>query len=81
MKKLGKIIWNLSLIAAGSSICAVAVNGILIPRNFLAGGFTGLAMLIHYGFPFIPVGAAYFALNIPVFIFGWICPQFGLIFA
>jgi uncharacterized membrane-anchored protein YitT (DUF2179 family) len=71
MEKIRKIIWNIILIAIGSVICAVAVNSILIPKNFLAGGFTGLSLLIHYGLPFIPVGVVYFCLNIPVFIFGW----------
>jgi uncharacterized membrane-anchored protein YitT (DUF2179 family) len=56
----------------GSVICAVAVNSILIPKQFLAGGFTGLSLLIHYALPFIPVGVIYLALNIPVFIFGWL---------
>ena len=45
---LAKIFWNLFLITIGSIICAVAVNSILVPKKFLAGGFTGLAMLIHY---------------------------------
>ena len=71
MEKIRKIIWNIILIAIGSVICAVAVNSILIPKNFLAGGFTGLSLLIHYGLPFIPVGVVYFCINIPVFIFGW----------
>ncbi len=71
MKNMRKIIWNVFLITAGSVISAVAVNSILVPKQFLAGGFTGLALLIHYALPFIPVGAIYFALNIPVFIFGW----------
>ena len=66
-----KIIWNLFLITVGSVICAVAVNSILIPKQFLAGGITGLAMLIHYGLPSIPLGVVYFLLNIPIFIFGW----------
>ncbi|MEJ2098187.1 MAG: YitT family protein, partial [Deltaproteobacteria bacterium] len=71
MKTIGDITWNIFLITLGSVICAVAVNSILVPKQFLAGGFTGLAMLIHYAFPVMPVGASYFALNIPVFIFGW----------
>ena len=71
MKHSYKIAYNLVLITAGSVICAVAVNSILIPKQFLAGGITGLAMLIHYGLPFIPLGVVYFLLNIPIFIFGW----------
>jgi uncharacterized membrane-anchored protein YitT (DUF2179 family) len=59
------------LISSGSVICAIAVNGILIPKHFLSGGFTGLAMLIHYMLPALPVGVIYFLLNVPVFIVGW----------
>lgn len=72
MKNIRNIIWNVFLITAGSVISAVGINSILIPKQFLAGGFTGLALLIHYALPFIPVGVIYFALNIPVFIFGWL---------
>ena len=71
MGNIRNIIWNVILITTGSVISAVAVNSILVPKQFLAGGFTGLALLIHYALPFIPLGATYFILNIPVFIFGW----------
>jgi len=66
-----EILWNLLLITLGSILCAVAINGILVPRQFLAGGFTGLSLLLHYLLPALPVGAAYFIFNIPVFILGW----------
>lgn len=71
MKSSSKIAYNLVLITVGSIICAVAVNSILIPKQFLAGGITGMAMLIHYLLPFIPVGVVYFVINIPIFVFGW----------
>jgi uncharacterized membrane-anchored protein YitT (DUF2179 family) len=54
---LPQVLWNLTLIALGSALCAVALNGILIPRQFLSGGFTGLALIIHYLFPAFPLGA------------------------
>jgi uncharacterized membrane-anchored protein YitT (DUF2179 family) len=72
VKNMRNIIWNVILITTGSVICAVAVNSILIPKQFLAGGFTGLSLLIHYALPFIPVRVICLALNIPVFIFGWL---------
>ena len=65
------IIWNLTLITVGCILCAAAVKGILIPREFLAGGVTGLSLLIYYLTPVLPVGAIYFILNIPLFIIGW----------
>jgi uncharacterized membrane-anchored protein YitT (DUF2179 family) len=64
-------LWNLGLIAVGSALCAVALNGILIPRGFLSGGFTGLALIIHFLFPAAPLGAVYFLLNLPNFAVGW----------
>jgi uncharacterized membrane-anchored protein YitT (DUF2179 family) len=66
-----EILWNLVLIVLGSFLCALAIKGILIPNQFLAGGFTGLALLLHYVVPSVPVGVAYFVLNVPNFMLGW----------
>ena len=46
-----QVLWNLGLITLGSVLCAVAVNGILIPHQFFAAGFTGVALIIHYFVP------------------------------
>jgi uncharacterized membrane-anchored protein YitT (DUF2179 family) len=70
-KSIWIILWNLLLISAGSVLCAVAVKGILVPKQFLAGGVTGLALLGHYVFPSLPIGFIYFLLNIPLFVIGW----------
>lgn len=66
-----QMLWNLFLISSGSIICAIAVNGILVPNEFLSGGFVGMALIIHYLFPSIPVAWLYLLLNIPVFVLGW----------
>ena len=65
------ITWNLALITVGCIVCAVAIKGILIPKEFLAGGVTGLSLLIYYLLPALPVGVIYFILNIPLFVVGW----------
>ncbi len=65
------ILWNLLLISVGCFLCAAAIKGLLIPKEFLAGGVTGLALLIHYLLPSLPLGAIYFILNIPLFFIGW----------
>jgi uncharacterized membrane-anchored protein YitT (DUF2179 family) len=70
--RLVKIAWNLFLITAGSALCAVAINGILIPNQFLAGGVSGLSLFVHYIFPFMSVGVNNFLLNIPLFVVGWL---------
>jgi uncharacterized membrane-anchored protein YitT (DUF2179 family) len=48
------ILWNLLLITVGCFLCAVAIKGILIPKEFLAGGVTGLSLLIYYLLPALP---------------------------
>jgi uncharacterized membrane-anchored protein YitT (DUF2179 family) len=63
--------WNLFLITTGSFLCAVGINGILIPHHFLSGGFTGFALIIFYLSPALPVSVLYFLLNIPLFGLGW----------
>ena len=72
MKPLKTILWNLLLISIGSIICAAAIKGILVPKQFLAGGVTGLAILVHYMLPTLPLGVIYFILNIPLFLIGWL---------
>ena len=72
IKTIGAVFLNLLLIFAGSVLCAVAIKGILIPKQFLAGGLTGLSLLIHYVLPGLPLGLIYFLLNIPLFVIGWL---------
>ena len=64
--------WNLLLIASGSLVCSVAVNGIILPQQFFGAGFTGVAIIIHYPVPPLPMGGLYLLLNIPVFALGWL---------
>jgi len=65
------VFWNLGLLALGSWLCAVAINGILIPHRFFGAGFTGVSLVIHYLVPSLPVGILYFMLNVPLFALGW----------
>lgn len=66
------VLWNLLLISVGSVLCAVAIKGVIIPKEFLTGGVTGLALLIHRLLPSLPVGIIYLILNIPLFVVGWL---------
>ena len=49
----------------------MAINGILVPKEFISAGFAGLALIIHYFLPSLPLSALYFVLNIPLFALGW----------
>ncbi|MDY6838410.1 MAG: YitT family protein [Thermodesulfobacteriota bacterium] len=66
-----ELLRNIGLITLGSTICALAINGILIPHRFVSGGVTGLALVIHYLVPSLPVSGLYFAINLPLFAMGW----------
>ena len=68
---MGQVLRNLVLMTLGSLLCAVAVNGILIPHQFFGAGFTGISLVIHYLAPSLPIPVLYFILNIPLFALGW----------
>ena len=72
IKTIGTVCWNLLLIFFGCVLCAMALKGILVPKQFLAGGLTGLSLLVHYAVPSLPLGLIYFVLNIPLFVIGWL---------
>lgn len=62
---------DLLFIAFGSILCAVAVNSILIPHDFVMGGLTGLSVLIHKFVPWLNAGWIYLLMNIPLFVLAW----------
>ena len=68
LKNIG---WNLGLLILGSLLCALAINGIIVPHRFVSGGVTGLALVLHYLFPFFSVALIYLLANVPLFIAGW----------
>ncbi len=72
MESATEVVWNLGLIALGSALCSLAINGILIPQQFYGAGLTGVALIIHYMVSSLPVAVLYFILNVPVFCLGWI---------
>ncbi|MFH1216160.1 MAG: YitT family protein [Pseudomonadota bacterium] len=63
---------DLLLIFSGSLLCALAVNSILIPHNFVMGGLTGLSVLIHKFAPWLNAGWIYLLMNIPLFALAWV---------
>lgn len=71
-QRTGRFAWNLCLIIVGSALCASAINGILVPNRYLAGGVSGLSLFIFYLVPALPVGVTNFLLNIPLFVVGWV---------
>lgn len=66
-----RIAANVALLTLGNFIYAVGINSIIIPQHFLSGGAMGVALIAHYFFPVLNAGLAYFLLNIPLFLLGW----------
>ncbi|WP_338668262.1 YitT family protein [Pseudodesulfovibrio methanolicus] len=64
--------WNLALLTLGSFLIAFSVKAIAVPHGLLTGGMSGIALLCYYAFGGLSTGQWYFALNLPVFILGWV---------
>ena len=64
--------WNLFLLTAGSILCAVGVNGVIIHHHFLTGGLFGASLLLYYGTGSLSPGLWYALFNLPLFALGWV---------
>ena len=64
--------WNLALLTLGSYLIAFSVKAIAVPHGLLTGGMSGISLLCYYAFGGLTTGEWYFALNLPVFILGWV---------
>ena len=66
-----QLVSDLLYITVGCIICAIAINGILIPQHFATSGITGLALVVHRKIPSVNLGLIYFLINIPLFALAW----------
>jgi len=66
-----RLSYNLVLITAGAFIFGVGVKAIALPHGLITGGMSGLGLLLYYWTGRLSPGIWYFAINIPIFIFGW----------
>jgi len=58
-------------IVLGALMWSISINGVLVHHQFISGGISGLALLIHYLIPKLSIGLMVFLINIPLFIMGW----------
>lgn len=65
------IIRRYAIITLACALYAVGFNWFFVPNHLTIGGFTGLAQIINYFLPVLPVGTIALVLNIPLFILGW----------
>ncbi|AGW14724.1 hypothetical protein DGI_3002 [Megalodesulfovibrio gigas DSM 1382 = ATCC 19364] len=66
------VLKNLLLLALGAVLYAAGFNGFALPHTMLAGGISGLSMLLYYVLG-VPDPAVWYALlNVPLYVLGWI---------
>lgn len=58
-------------IVAGCILGASAYPLLLVPNHVAPGGLTGLATVLNYLMPFLPVGITSLVMNIPLFLIGY----------
>ena len=61
------------VVTLASAVYAVAFNWFFQSNALTMGGFTGVAQIIHYLLPVLPIGVLTIVMNIPLFIIGVRC--------
>lgn len=56
----------------GSVLYALSVNCFSAPNQLAPGGLVGIATVIHYLLPSMPIGLSILILNIPLFLTAWV---------
>ena len=65
-----KYLWDYAVIAASCLLYAFAFNCFFQANDLAMGGFTGIAQVLHYYLPWLPVGTTALVMNIPLLILG-----------
>jgi len=73
-----KTLKSYGIILFGCALYAVAFDWFFDPNNLSCGGFTGIAQIINFYLPVLPVGVLIIVLNLPLYLIGF--KRFGFIF-
>ena len=71
MSHLKKTLLPVLIITAASAIYALGFVWCYAPNGIAFGGITGVAQIINYLIPALPIGVTVIALKVPLFILGW----------
>ena len=69
-ERFWKLVWKYTLVVIGSFVYSVAFQCFLFPNEIVAGGVTGIAMIINH-FTHWPIGMMVVAMNVPLFALAW----------
>lgn len=61
---------SVALLLSGVTIMAFSYALFQVPHTIAAGGMSGMSLIVNH-FTGLPIGATYFALNVPMFVLGF----------
>ena len=70
-QKLKGIVGQYAMITLSCALYAVGFNWCFDPNHLSVGGFTGIAQIIHFLLPRLPIGVLVVVLNLPLFVLSW----------
>jgi uncharacterized membrane-anchored protein YitT (DUF2179 family) len=68
----GTIAWNIGLLTFGAAVFGVGIKEIVLGKGLMAGGLSGVALLVYYLTGILGPGILYFLLNVPLMALGWV---------
>lgn len=71
MARLKKTLLPILVITLASALYALGFVWCYAPNGIAFGGITGVAQIVNYLVPALPIGVTVIALNVPLFILGW----------
>ena len=72
MKRTPKVlVKNYLFILLGSFLYALAFDWCFVPNGIAFGGVTGIAQIVNFLIPVVPIGTLVLCFNVPIFLVGW----------
>ena len=71
MSHLKKTLLPVLIITLGSAVYALGFVWCYAPNGIAFGGITGVAQIVNFLIPALPIGVTVIVLNIPLFVLGW----------
>ena len=69
-ERISHIVLDYALIVFGASLNAASIDLFLVPNHIVAGGVTGLSIILHHTVG-TRVGSMILAFNVPILYLGW----------
>ena len=68
---VSKILWDYLIIIIACFLYSFGFICFYQSNNLSVGGFTGVAQILNYFMPFLPIGTTALVMNIPILILAW----------